>query len=565
MPTFVLSTPVPVGTPGQAAWTDSTLIPGAGVDVQDEGGLILAGTQTLNFTGPGVTAAQTGPSTVAITIPGGGGAIAVWDQQIFVAAGANAGTADGSVALPFASISAAQATILDAAPGKRYAIVVSAGEYTEAAPLLIKPNVFIVGATRSAVRITAPSYGFDPSFTGAADNRSGFTDVVLIGASTYDWNAVTSTAGKLYFDSVVFNSAITLTGTNGTIPQASFAGCQLFGAFAVQGVNVGIFNDNLVFNNITLTQSLFVVPTILTATGGYCSGSVSAVTAVVNFNRRISIFARSFWMGAVTIDGASTYLDYTVDSLPAAGATVLNGANLISIDTGTGADKNLSNLNFPTAVNNPIIPAATNATNFGDWGFQWFWSFAFLHASTGTDCYLISYPSAFGAETGPGKNVFIVADGAGLAANVDGGIVGMYTNNASGTGNSGLIEAETGTSVNGNTGNIRFTTGTPSGTGRRGTVVVNSPLTHPYGTIAVAAPNSADLRTHPAYLSNQAAITLPTMLAADDGLRIEIVTSVPGVVTPPSGAGNQRNMSTRGGSTWIWINSLADWLCISAI
>lgn len=487
-------------------------------------------------------------------------------QTLYVAEGATVAGATGSVTAPFATISAAMAAITTASPTKRYVISVGAGSYVEAAALNLKPNVFVVGAGVGGVRITAPSLGLDPTFSagGGVDNRSGFQNVVLIGASNFDWNAVTSAAGKLSFNSVVFNSAVTLNGWNNSIAQAQFTSCQFFGVLTVSGINVGVFANNTVFANIVLNQHP-VLATVLQTAGGYCSATMTATTTVNDFARRISIFSRSFWCNAVTVDGPSTYLDYTVDSLPSAGATVLNGATLVSIDAGTGANKDLSNLNFPTAVNNPIIPAASNATNFGDWGFQWFWSFAFLHASTGTDCYLASYPSAFGAETGPGKNIYVFADAANLAANVDGGIVGLYTNNASGTGNSGLIEAETGASVNGSTGDIRLKTGTPTGTGRRGTVVVNSPLTHPYGTISVAAPTAASLRTNPAYLANQVAITLPAMTAADDGLRIEIVSSVVSVVTPPSGAANNRSMSVRGGSTWLWIQSLTDWLCISAI
>lgn len=488
-------------------------------------------------------------------------------QQIYVAEGADPLVADGSVVSPYATVGAAMASITDASPTKRYVISVAAGAYAEGATLNIKPNVYVVGSSQRAVRITATTFGMDPTFAAGSgvDNRSGYQSVTLVGDCVFDWSAVTSAAGKLYFNFVLFNNAPSLYGYNNGIAQALFDSCTFFlGTLTVSGINIAVFSNNVVFTDIVLNQHPNLA-TIFQATGGYCQGAFTATTTVDSFARRISGFARSFWMDSVTIDGPSTYLDYTVDSLPSAGATVLNGAFLVSIDTGTGANKNLSNLNFPTSVNNPIIPAATNATNMGDWGFQWAWSFAWLHASTGTDCYLISYPSAFGAETGPGKSIFVYADGAGLAADVSGGIVGIYTSNASGTGASGLIEIETGASADGVSGDIKLTTGTPSGAGRQGTVVINSPLTHPYGSIGVAAPTASDLRTNPTYLTSQAAITLPAMLPADDGLRIEIVTTAPCTVTPPSGAANQRTTTARGGSTWIWIDSSSDWFCISAI
>ena len=389
-----------------------------------------------------------------------------YDQQIFVSDGADPLVATGAPQRPFASISAAMAAITDALPTKRYAISVAAGEYTEASALNLKPNVFVIGVNRDAVRVTAPSFGLDASFTGGADNRSGFSNVSTIGAHNYNFTTVTSTTGKVYFRDVTFTwlsstaqAAVTLTGYNNAIVQAQFSGCQIAGVFTVQGVNVGVFNDNICTNSIVLTQSPFGgVPTLLEATGGLVRGTVTATTTVNDFSRRVSVFARSFWMnGPVTVDGPSSYLDYTVDSLPSGGASTANGGNLVSIDY--GANKTLSNLAFPTAVNNPIMPATTNALNFGDWDKQWFWNFGYLHASTGTDCYLISYPSSFGAESTAGKNVYVYADGAGLAPNINGGGVGLYSSTATGTGNSGGIDAETGTAVNGNSGSITLTTG----------------------------------------------------------------------------------------------------------
>jgi hypothetical protein len=306
-----------------------------------------------------------------------------YDQQVFVSDGADPLVATGAPLRPFASVSAAMAAITDATPTKRYAISVAAGEYTEASALNLKPNVFIIGISRDAVRITAPSFGLDASFTGAADNRSGISNAIVTGAASFNFTTATSTAGKLYFRDTSFNSAVTLTGYNNAIVQAQFSGCQMFGVFTVEGVNVGVFNDNILFSNIVLTQSPFAgVPTLLIATGGYCSGVLTATTTVNDFNKRSSVYARSFSMNGVTIDGPSSYLDYTVDSIPAAGVTVLNGATTTSLNpSAVGANTALSNLVFPTAVNNPIVPAATSATNSGDWDKQWMFAFNYVNLS----------------------------------------------------------------------------------------------------------------------------------------------------------------------------------------
>jgi len=389
-----------------------------------------------------------------------------YDQEVFVAKNGSDVTGTGSVLNPFASIGAAMAAITDSAPSKRYAIKVEAGAYTEASALNIKPDVYVVGTLKDAVRITAPSFGLDASFTGSGDKRSGFSQVILIGSCTFDMSSVTSNEGKLSFHGVSFNSSFSMTGFTG-INQAQFDSCLFFGAIAFSGVNVGSFTNNRCFTSISLSQHSSL-PTILNAAGGFAD-SMTATAPVNNFSRRCSVFARSMkFDGTVTVDGPSAYFDYTVCSLPQAGPVSLNGGNLVSVDW--GANKELSNLVFPTKVNNPIIPASTNATNNGDWGFQWFWNFGYVHASTGTDCYVISYPSAFGAESDAGKNVYVLADGAGLAADIDGGGIGLFSGDASGTGDSGSIAAQTGTAVNGDSGDVALTTGSVSGTGTRGVI-----------------------------------------------------------------------------------------------
>lgn len=476
-----------------------------------------------------------------------------YDQQIFVSDGADPSVATGAPLRPFASISAAMAAITDASPTKRYAISVAAGEYTEASALNLKPNVFIIGVNRDAVRITAPSYALDASFTGGADNRSGISNAIVTGAASFNFTTVTSTAGKLYFRDTSFVSAVTLTGYNNAIVQAQFSGCQMFGVFTVQGVNVAVFNDNILFSNIVLTQSPFGgVPTILTATGGSCSGTVTATTTVNDFNRRISVFARSFWMnGAVTVDGPSSYLDYTVDSLPSGGASTPNGGNLVSIDY--GANKALSNLVYPTAVNNPIIPATTNATNMGDWSKQWFFSFSYVYLSTGTELYIGSAGTSAVPDSA-GRAVYLQPDQYGIDVNVNGGVLDLRTANATGTGISGNVDISTGTSVNGNSGSITLTTGTPSGTGTRGSVTVDSPKVDLTGKITkynnvaptdgqVLIGNTAGARFDAATLTAGSGVTI----TPGAGSITIAATGTGGTVTSVDVSGGTTGLTTSGG------------------
>jgi hypothetical protein len=104
-----------------------------------------------------------------------------------------------------------------------------------------------------------------------------------------------------------------------------------------------------------------------------------------------------------------------------------------------GANDTLSNLAYPTAVNNPIIPAATNATNMGDWGKQWFFSFGYVHLSTGTELYLASAGATAVADSA-GRSIFVESDTYGLDTNVNGGDINLTTHaGVSGTGVRGKI------------------------------------------------------------------------------------------------------------------------------
>jgi hypothetical protein len=343
---------------------------------------------------------------------------------------------------PFATISKALEAITDAAPTKRYVIRVSAGNYTESSNLNIKPNVFIIGDSKESVRISATAVKMDSSFAAdsGADNRSGLSNVSVLSACDFDWAEVTSAAGKLYFSEVLFGQAVTLNGHNNAIAQAAFYSCVFFGPFTVSGINIGLHLNNHHWSSITMNQHPNGgMATILHAVGGSCSEGVTLTTTVNDFNRRCSLFAKNFWMRDLTVDGQSSYADLTSSSIPVGGPTVENGGNIIYINqSGEGANQSLSNLTFPTAVNNPIIPANSNATNFGDWGKQWMWSFGYVHASTGSDCYLISYPESYGADSS-GKNIVIIADGAGLLPDVDGGNISLSTSSVSGTGLRGEI------------------------------------------------------------------------------------------------------------------------------
>ena len=342
-------------------------------------------------------------------------------------------TGDGTFTKPFATIAAAMASITDAAPTKRYAIKVEAGAYTEGA-LTLKPNVFVIGDLKEAVRVTASSVALDSSFSGASsvDNRSGMGRIILTGACNFDWDAVTSAAGKLYFTEVLFNSAVTMNGYNNAIAQAAFDSCQFFGSLTVSGINVGTFKDNICFGNVTLNQHPNGgMATILSAFGGHIGGTLTLTTTVDNFDRRCSAFLRGMYIENLVVDGVSSYADADLISQGKSVPQLLNGGQLIAMTPRVNHDLETKMLK----------PLANNAHNSGDWGKQWFFNFAYVHASAGTDCYVMSAMENYDpAGDTSGKSVWILPDGYGLQADVNGGDIQLETAATSGTGIRGKVK-----------------------------------------------------------------------------------------------------------------------------
>ena len=338
-------------------------------------------------------------------------------------------TNNGSQHFPFLTITAALNSILDASPTKRYALKVMPGNYTESS-FELKANVFIIGeGPKESVRVTG-AVSLGSSFSGSGDHRSGLNKITLLSAADFNWQTVTSAAGKLYFSEVLFASTLNMYGHNNAIAQAQFNSCVIFGVTTISGINVGVFSNNVTFQNINLVQHPNTdMATVLSATGGNCGGNITLTAPVNNFGRRCSAFLRGFWSENLIVDGPSAYADVDLVSGSKQGAQKLNGGQVIALNPVLSHD----------LTTQMIVPKTTNSHNMGDWGKQWSWNFGYVHASTGTDLFLISYPSSYAPDSA-GKSIGIYTDGAGLQPDVNGGEIVLETSATSGSGVRGKIQ-----------------------------------------------------------------------------------------------------------------------------
>lgn len=343
-------------------------------------------------------------------------------------------SADGSEEKPYLTITAAMASITDATPSKRYVIRIAAGNYTEAA-VAIKANVFLVGDSKESVRITgAVSMNADFNQPSSQDCRSGASMVTFLSAADFNWQTVTSPAGKLYFNEVVFGSTVNMYGHNNAIAQAQFNSCIIFGNLTISGINVGVFSNNICYSNITLNQHPNGgMASILMATGGYCGGTVRFNTTVNDFGRRSAGFLRGFTSENLIIDGISSYADVDLVSQGKSSTQKLNSGNLVALNPRVSHDLETQMLK----------PLSTNSHNLGDWGKQYLFNFAYVQGSSGTDLYLLSTMESYNpaGDTG-GKSIFIQSDAYGLQTDVSGGNIELETAAVTGTGVRGKVQVK---------------------------------------------------------------------------------------------------------------------------
>jgi hypothetical protein len=125
------------------------------------------------------------------------------DSWRYVAPDGSDDTGNGTIAQPFASLSMAFASIVDATPTKRYAVWVT-GSIAEVAPLLLPPNIYVVGASQEQASIAAPSFGLSPLWAGGAGDAAGLSNLSLesAGELVLDFEAAAAPSARFVLSQV---------------------------------------------------------------------------------------------------------------------------------------------------------------------------------------------------------------------------------------------------------------------------------------------------------------------------------------------------------------------------
>jgi hypothetical protein len=162
--------------------------------------------------------------------------------------GSDGPTADGSIGKPYLTIAHALASIPVAgptapSPTNRWTIFIASGRYVEVVPLNLRADVMLFGSHWMATRIAAPSWGLNADFTPAGDHRSGVANAAISGNCTWDFNAIASNEGKLYFENVWLQSQVDITAFS-SIQQYFFNNVLTFAPFTVNGGNLQLNGSN---------------------------------------------------------------------------------------------------------------------------------------------------------------------------------------------------------------------------------------------------------------------------------------------------------------------------------
>jgi hypothetical protein len=221
-------------------------------------------------------------------------------------------TGDGTTLRPFRTVRRAVDLAGIATINDPIVIRIGSGRYIEDGDVLFRPWVFFVGEHHQDVRITADAFGLHEDFEGTDDLRSGAINLTLDGPSHFDFATIDSDAGKLFFESVNFNSAYEVT-SNSTVNQIFVENGWMFSTVVLQG-GTHNFNGTYFFSNCFISQAA--------TTDGNCiftNVSLQSVSLDISdfaLGTITAFFISSPIQGSLYVDGSYGAVHATSNSLP---------------------------------------------------------------------------------------------------------------------------------------------------------------------------------------------------------------------------------------------------------
>jgi hypothetical protein len=205
--------------------------------------------------------------------------------------------ANGSIGMPFTTITAALNKITNATADTPYQIILGPEKITEAT-ISLKPYVTIVGISESATQIMS-TITFDQTWFGNAGYWGTITRCSIVNNQTF--NIAAMTRGTLNLNGTQFMGTLTVNGNVGNtlaIHDSIFNGKVVIHSSALDSRGT-IYRGDLSLDGQTAATSLI----------GYCAGNVS-LTGCSN------ITLRSFCIiGGLTASGCKIYSG--IESIPA--------------------------------------------------------------------------------------------------------------------------------------------------------------------------------------------------------------------------------------------------------
>lgn len=308
----------PTGPIGPTGYIGPTGIsaPGPTGDIGPTG---YTGPNSLGPTGP-IGIGSTGPTGIS-----GSSSFAPITSTflVYVDKSGSDSTGSGEPNNPYLTISHALTQCTFASSSQRVEILVGPGDYSNNISLIA--NVQIVGQDAISTLITGTMDINDSSWNNSNDNRSGFQNMALIGAQTFDFTTQSSVAGKLYIYNCRVGGDTVIVAYN-SINHLQLDDCTFFGGFDQTGTTT-LFNAccfiggsaiNLNSTSLSNTEMDF-----------YGGATIGDVTATFTSGNSVVLGLYGFCIaGNLALNGSNCTCYASTNSLPSNKPTISAGATL---------------------------------------------------------------------------------------------------------------------------------------------------------------------------------------------------------------------------------------------